>query len=180
MEKRTRRLVLVGCLSAMSFLLMYFAEFPLVPFFPPFLKYDPSGVPSLLAALALGPGAGVAVEGVKGLLFALSGKDPTGVLGPAAAFLAGGSMAFVAGLVYHRWRRNGRIWLALATGTLASTVLMSLGNYFVFLPAYGVPRAQVAGMVTAVVLPFNLVKGIITSLIVWAVARRFRLENLGW
>ncbi|MDI6871952.1 MAG: ECF transporter S component [Bacillota bacterium] len=179
MQKRTRRLVLIGLLASMSFLLMYFAEFPL-PFFPPFLKYDPSGVPSVLAALAIGPGTGVAVELVKSLLFVLSGKDPTGVLGPAAAFLAGGSMALVCGLAYRRWRRRGRLWVALGSGVLASTALMSLGNYFVFLPAYGVPPGEVAGMIVRVVLPFNLVKGVITGILVFAAARRFPPENLSW
>lgn len=177
MQPQTRRLVLVGLFAALGFLLMYFVEFPL-PFFPPFLKYDPSGVPSLLAALAAGPGAGIAVEGVKSLLFLLSGKDPTGFLGPAAAFLAGATMAAVTGLLHRR--RSGKGWLALAltAGTLVATVVMTVANYFVFLPAYGVPAGQVAGMATGLVLPFNLVKGLLTSLIVLGLA--FRLQPRTW
>lgn len=177
-QKRTRRLVLVGLLASLGFLLMLL-EFPL-PGFPPFLKYDLGGVPSILAALALGPGAGAAVELVKNLLFALSGKDPTTPLGPSAAFLAGATMAVATGWLYRREAGRGRLLLALAGGTVAAAVVMALGNYFVFLPAYGVPAGQVAGMVAKVILPFNLVKGALTAVVVLLVTRRFRPETYGW
>lgn len=178
MQKRTRRLVLIGLLASMSFLLMLL-EFPL-PLFPPFLKYDASGLPSILAALTMGPGMGATVELVKSLLYLLSGKSSTGLLGPAAAFVAGAAMAEVAGFVYRRWRGTAGLVAALGIATLAAAVLMALANYFVFLPLYGVPAGQVAGMAAKVILPFNLVKGVITGVIVLAVVRRFRPESWGW
>lgn len=177
MQKSTRRLVTIGLLASLGFLLMLL-EFPL-PGFPPFLKYDLGGIPSILAAVAMGPGAGAAVEFVKNLLFAFTGKDPTTPLGPSAAFLAGASMAVVTAWVYRLRAGRGGLVLGLIGGVLAATGIMVLGNYFVFLPLYGVPAGEVAGMVAKVVLPFNLVKGALTSVIVLAVVRRVRLENLG-
>jgi riboflavin transporter FmnP len=178
MQQKTRRLVLVGVLAALGFLLMLF-EFPM-PGFPPFLKYDLGGVPSVVAALAIGPGAGAAVELVKNLLFALSGKDPTTPLGPAAAFVAGAAMAATAGWLFRRYAGKGRLALALAGGTAVSSLVMTFANYFIFLPLYGVPAGQVAGMAAKVILPFNLVKGVLTGVIVLALTRRVRLESLGW
>jgi riboflavin transporter FmnP len=178
MRHQTRRLVLIGVLAAIGFLLMLF-ELPL-PGFPPFLKYDLGGVPSVVAALAMGPGAGAAVELVKNLLFALSGKDPTTPLGPSAAFVAGATLAMVTGWLYRRHTARGRLVLALAVGTVASALVMTLGNYFIFLPLYGVPAGQVAGMAAKVILPFNLVKGVLTGVVVLALTRRLKPETLGW
>jgi riboflavin transporter FmnP len=160
----------------MGFLLMLL-EFPL-PLFPPFLQYDASGLPSILAALAIGPGAGATVELVKSLLYLLSGKSTTGLLGPAAAFLAGTAMAEVAGWAYRRWAGRGRLVAALGIANLAAAALMALANYYVFLPLYGVPAGQAAGMAVKVILPFNLVKGVLTALIVLAVTLRFPPSSL--
>lgn len=178
MRKSTRRLVLIGLLASMSLLLMLL-ELPL-PFFPPFLKYDASGLPSILAALTMGPGLGASVELVKSLLYLLSGKSSTGLLGPAAAFLAGAALAEAAGWAYRRWHGRGRLVVALGFANVVAAVVMSAANYFVFLPLYGVPAGQAAGMIVKVILPFNLVKGVLTGIVVLAVTRRFKPENLGW
>jgi riboflavin transporter FmnP len=178
MRERTRSLVLVGLLGAMGFLLMILLEFPIPFLFPPFLKYDLGGIPSILAALALGPGGGVSVELVKNLLFLLSGKDPTGWVGPAAAFLAGFVMAEVTGWCYRRRATTGGLVLALGVATVVSAVVMSFANYLLFLPLYGVPAGQVAGMAAKVILPFNLVKGVLTSVIVMLIGRRLPPQRL--
>lgn len=53
-------MVTVAMLGAVSYILAFF-EFQL-PIFPSFLKLDVSDIPSLIAALAFGPLAGIAVE----------------------------------------------------------------------------------------------------------------------
>ncbi|MGE5507027.1 MAG: ECF transporter S component [Chitinophagales bacterium] len=172
MKARTRNLVLVGLLGAMGFLLMVLLEFPIPFLFPPFLKYDFGGIPSILAALTLGPGAGTSAELVKTLLFMLSGKDPTLWVGPSAAFLAGAVMAELTGWVYRRRATTGGLALGLSVATVATAVVMSVANYLVFLPAYGIPAGQVAGMAAGVIFPFNLVKGLITGTVVMVIGRR--------
>lgn len=177
MLQGTRRLVFLGLLSGLGLLLMFFLEFPL-PLFPPYLKYDASQIPALLAAFGVGPWAGVAVEFVKSLLFLLSGKDPSGFIGPSAAFLAGATLTLTSGFIYRAYRGKGRTLLALIAGGLAMAVVMTLANYWVFLPAYGIPGGQVAAMATGVILPFNLVKGVVTTVIALILFSRLRPERL--
>lgn len=160
---KVRKMTILALLAAIGFLLMFFIEFPL-PFFPPYLKYDPAEVAGLLAAFSFGPAAGLAVEVIKNLLFLLSGKSTAGVIGVAANLVAGGSLVVGTGLVY---RANG--WrstvMALITGTLCMTGVMAVANYFIFLPLWGIPMDQVGSLLVAAIIPFNLVKGIITSVV---------------
>jgi riboflavin transporter FmnP len=171
--KSTRRLVFLGLLSSLAFLLIYFLETPL-PFFAPYLKYDASEVPVLLAAFGFGPAAGVMVEVVKTALFFLSGKDPTAPVGPSAMFVAGVTLTVVSGLVYARLRTKHRAVIALLLGTLAMTAVMLLVNSYVFMPLYGIPRGQAAVSASFAVAPFNLVKGLITSVLTLALFPRLK------
>lgn len=162
---RARRVVLPGVLGALGFVLMY-AAVPL-GIFPSYLTYDPGDVPALLAALALGPWAGLAAEVVKNVLaFLLQGATPIGI---AANTLAGGAYVWTAAAL---GRAGGRRTAgALAAATLLTAVVMAAGNALVFLPAWGVPRAQVLPIVWAAILPFNLVKFGLSSVlgyVVWS------------
>jgi len=98
-----KKMVQVGFLAAVGFLLMFTLEFPL-PLLPPFLKYDPSEVPALIAAFAYGPWVGVLVELVKNVLFFVSGKATSGIIGFLGASIAGCTYVLVAGSVYEHWR----------------------------------------------------------------------------
>lgn len=170
----TQKLVRVSLLSVFAFLLMYAIEFPL-PFFPPFLKYDPSEVPALIAAFAWGPWTGVLVEFLKTLLFFLSGKSTSGLVGMAAAFLAGSSFVLVAGTIYERYKTKNGAVLSLLAGSVAMTVVMTCSNYFVLLPLWGVPTNEVLPMITSAIIPFNMVKAIFSSAVTFVIYKRVRV-----
>src|SRR5690554_5019645 len=68
--KKTRNLVMISLLAAMSFVLMYVVQIPLLPA-APFLKWDPSDLPNVLGGLVLGPGAAFLIALIKCLLFLL-------------------------------------------------------------------------------------------------------------
>lgn len=163
---KTRTLVVGGLLAALAFALMFFVEFPL-PMLPVWLKYDPSEVPALMAAFALGPWAGLAVVFTKDLLFFVSGKGSSGLIGISANFVAGGSLVVVAGLVYQRMRNRAGALLGLSLGTLAMTAVMTAANYAVFIPLYlgPMPSEEVVALLTAAIVPFNLVKGLFSSVL---------------
>ena len=65
-QMRTKKIVTIGMMSALAFILQIF-DFP-VPFAPPFYKLDFSEVPVLICAFAMGPVAGVASELLKNVL----------------------------------------------------------------------------------------------------------------
>lgn len=153
-----------GLLAAMAFVLMYAVEFPL-PFFPEYLKYDPSEVPVLLGAFTMGPWAGFWIETVKDLLFFLSGKSTAGIIGVGANWVAGLALVVTAGLIFRRGPWAGRFFPALACGAVTMAGVMALANYFVFLPLWGVSREVAAPLIFSAVIPFNLVKGVLTGFV---------------
>lgn len=163
--------VRVGVLSAVAFLLMLL-EFN-VPPFPAFLQYDPSEVPALIGGFAMGPAAGVAAVAGKCLLFLLSGKDEAGLIGTAANFVAGFPLVLVAAWVYAKVRTLNGAVVGLVLGTLVTLVATSLGNYFIFLPAWGITQGRWP-MILSTLVPFNAVKGLITSVLTLLLYKRIR------
>jgi len=150
---------------------MYLIEFPLLAS-APFLKYDPSQIPTLIASFAFGPLAGVIAEFIKSFLFFISGKSTSGIVGVSAAFVAGGTFALVSGLIYKFNRTKKGALIALLSGTVAMTVAMTIGNKFIFLPLWGIPQEQINGLLWAAIVPFNLIKGVLTSVITLVLYKR--------
>ncbi|NMA55555.1 MAG: ECF transporter S component [Firmicutes bacterium] len=157
----TKYLIKIAFLGALGFLLMYL-EFPL-PFMPPFLKFDFGDVPTLIAGFAYGPIAGIITETIKSVIFLLSGRSEAGIIGTSASFVTGISLVIPAALIY-RWHRTlkGAI-VSLAVGTVVMTVVITVADIYVFLPLWNIPVDQIMPMIKSAVIPFNLLKGLITS-----------------
>ncbi|HEY3247700.1 MAG TPA: ECF transporter S component [bacterium] len=168
-----RRLTQVALLGAVAFALMYF-EFPL-PGFPPYLKYDPSEVPALIAAFALGPLYGVAVEAIKAVLIGVFRSAPLGgPFGIFMNFLAGVTLAGVAGAYYLFERTKAGAIKSLIVGVLAMSGVMIVANIALTPVFFGIPRPQVIALVLPALLPFNLLKGAISSVATFFVYKRVR------
>jgi len=174
-----RRFTQVAVLGAIAFSFMYF-EFPLPPF-PAWLKYDPGEVPALVAAFALGPGAGIAVELVKAALFSLF--RPGGLGGPFGIFmnlLAGITFVAVAGVYYRlEHTRKGAI-KAMGLGVMVTTAVMIVANIALTPIFFGLPRAQVIALVLPALLPFNLLKGLMSAAVTYFVYKRVRVYLYDW
>lgn len=193
MRSKTRTMVQVAMLAAVSTLLMVF-EFPL-PFAPPFYKIDLSEVPVLVGAFAMGPVAGVFIELLKVILHMVVSGTTTAGVGDFANFLIGCSFVLPAAFIY-RFKKNKtrkHALIGMAVGTLCMTVIGCFLNAFVLLPVYakafGMPMEALVGMGTAVnkaidgvltfvilaVAPFNLLKGLVVSLIVLLIYKKIRV-----
>ena len=96
-SSNVKKMTLIGIFAAISTVLMFF-ELPL-PFMPPFLKFDPSGVPILLSSKLFGPSAAISVTLIKDLIHVLS--TTTGGVGELADFLIMSTFSFVVGVIYH-------------------------------------------------------------------------------
>lgn len=174
-----RKLTLMAILSAISAIVMMF-EFPLW-FAPGFYKIDLSEVVVLVGAFALGPIEAIVIEFLKVLLNTLFVGTTTVYIGEIANFAVGCLFVVPAAVVYRRNKTKKSAVIGLALGTISLTVFASLINYFVLLPVYskfyGVPidafvgqgaekNSAINSVATLVILatvPFNLVKGIISS-----------------
>ncbi|MCO4329659.1 ECF transporter S component [Staphylococcus hyicus] len=166
-QRQTRRMILVGMLSAIAFVLM-FLKFPL-PFLPPYLTIDFSDAPALIATFLFGPIAGIMVELIKNLLnFFFNMSDP---IGPVANFLAGTSFLLTSYLIYQKSRTQRALIIGLISATIITTIVLSVMNYFVLLPLYGLIMNltdivhNLKIIITAGIIPFNLIKGLLISIV---------------
>ena len=167
MSQSVRRMVFISLLIAMSYALMFALQIPLVPV-APYLKYDPSDVPTLVGSFIFGPLAGVTIAFVKAALFLMT-KGTGGPVGSLQNFVASGTFALVAGLVYRRFKGKWGILAGLIAGGLAMTAVMIPVNYYWALGAYGIPRAAHLELVRIAITPFNLARGALSTALTFPV-----------
>lgn len=180
-KSNIRNMVVIAMLGAVAMVLQLF-EFPLW-FAPSFYELDLSEVPVMIGSFALGPAAGALIELVKNLLKLITKGTNTAFVGDIANYLIGCALVVPAGLIYKRKKSRKNAVIGMAAGTVFMTVVGCFVNAYVLLPAYGkafgMPIDALVAMGTAVnpaiqglgtfvvlaVAPFNIVKGIVVSLI---------------
>ena len=159
---RTAKLVVLAMLIAVAVVLSQLKSFPL---FSNFLQYDASGAIVLLVALLYGPVEGVIAAILVGVL-RLPLAEPGGPFGVAmdvAAYLA---LVIPAGLLFKRLRaRRGGQEIALIPGAVCMVLVLLALNITLTPVFWGVPRPQVIGMVVPALLPFNILKAVMNSVI---------------
>ena len=190
MKKRLeiREITTIGMLGAIATVLMLF-EIPL-PFAPPFYEIDFSEVPVLIGCFALGPIAGALIEFVKILLNLVINGSATAGVGEFANFCIGCSFCIPAGIIYKRKKSKKGAMFGLVSGTLIMTFLGCFINAYIMLPTYAkafqIPiegliemgtkvNASITDLFTFVmfaVVPFNLLKGILVSVIVLLIYKK--------
>lgn len=163
-NENLRTMLYLTLLSVISFLLMYVLEIPLLPA-APFLKYDLSEVIAISTGFLFGPVAGSVVVLLKSILFFLSGKNQSGWVGLLASALAGLSLVWGTTLLYHFKKNNNTKVMGVFLGTLLLTVLMTGFNYFFLLGWYGIPTEQFAPYIFTAIVPFNMIKGMLSTVL---------------
>ncbi len=191
-----RRAAYIGVFGAIAAILMYW-EFPL-PFAPFFYELDFSEVPVLICSFSLGPVAGVVCEFVKVLLKLVIKGTSTAFVGDFANFATGCSFILPATIIYHRFKTRRGALAGMAAGTGILTVFGSLFNAVYLIPAfatlYEMPLEEIVGIGTSInpaitsvgtlvllaVAPFNLLKGVVVSLLTFLlykhIERLFRMR----
>lgn len=162
--------VKLSMLVAVAYLLQTFLEFPL-PMFPSFLKLDFSDLPAIIGAFAFGPMAGVIIELVKNTLHGITATN-SAFIGELANFIMGSVFVFVSSVLYKFTRTKKIAVIGLILGTIATTAAGALLNYYLLLPAYakfmgpnGLSAAQMKSIVMYSIIPFNIFKYTLVSLI---------------
>ena len=185
---KIRFITQVGILGAVAVILMAF-EIPL-PFAPAFYKIDFSEVPALIGCFAMGPTAGVFVELIKIVVHVLLSGTSTAGVGDVANFVIGCAFILPAAWIYKRKRSRKNAMIGMATGTVFMAFIGCFLNAYVLLPAYAkafsMPIDALVGMGTAVnshitnlftfvifaVAPFNILKGILVSVVVLLIYKK--------
>ena len=192
-RSRTRTIAQVAMLGAVAGVLMNF-EVPLPFLAPSFYQLDFSEIPALIGSFAMGPVAGMLIELVKILVHLVTKGTMTAGVGDVANFIFGCSYVIPAGLIYRYQHKKTRTHAVagMAVGVILTTILACLINAFVLLPAYGkafgmpvqafiemgAADSGVTNLLTfaiMILVPFNLFKYTLTSVIVFFIYKRIRV-----
>ncbi len=172
-KNKTLRLTQMGMLAAISIVLILLLRVPIFPS-APFLEYDMADVPVLLAAFVLGPIPGLIVLFVASLIqaFLLGGN---GIIGLIMHFFASGALVVAASLIYRRFGQTTvSLIIGLIVGSLCMTALMIPLN-LIFTPLlFGVGREVVMGLLLPILIPFNLIKAGLNSVIFFLIFKSIR------
>ncbi len=183
-----RNIVQIGILSALAFLLMSL-EIPLW-FAPGFYRLDFSELPVLIGAFAMGPVAGILIEFIKILLYFFIHGSSTAGVGDLANFIVGCCLVVPASAMYRRKKTKKNAMAGMAVGTVLMSAAGWAVNAFVLLPLYAaafhMPMSAIIAMGTKVntsvtslstfvlliVVPFNLFKGVVVSMLTLLLYKR--------
>lgn len=183
-----RRISYVAMFSAFAAVLMLL-EIPLF-FAPSFYEIDLSEIPVLICSFYLGPVAGVVSELLKVVLKLLLKGTSTAFVGDFGNFFVGCALVLPASVIYHCKKSKKSALVGLAVGTVCMTVFGSAFNAFYLIPKFsqlfGLPLDAIVAMGTAVnasitsvstlvlfaVVPFNILKGLLVSVLTMLLYKR--------
>lgn len=187
-RRKVKEIAFIGVLGAASAVLMIF-RFP-IPFLPPFLSFDLSGLMEMLGGYMFGPVAAFFIILVKIMLqLVMQGSFSFGT-GELQSLILSCTYVLPALCLYH-FRKSKQ---TAVLGMLASTILVSVvavfTNLYLIIPFYaklsGMTMADfvaicsavnpavksATGMVLLGILPFNLIKYGVTSVVTFLVYKR--------
>lgn len=172
-----RSMVEMALFAGVAFVLM-FISIPIIPLVP-YMKLDLSDLVVLLGMSLFGPGGAILIAAVKELLYLVAtGLDIVNFIGVLTAFIADLALILPIGaLLKQPMPSLKRQVLAVITGTLSLTVILSVANWWVITPLYlkvwhmslGLPVNQ---LILLGVIPFNLIKGIVLGSLFIILSRR--------
>lgn len=174
----------IAMLSAVAFILTLDGIFRWrLPIFPSFLAMDISDMPAVVGSMALGPFAGFWILAIRNILDVLITGSSSGGIGPVVNFITGATYILPLAFIYHRIKGIKGFLLGALAGTLISTIIALILNYFVLIPVFAnlffegnIDR--IIGMGTAInenitslftllaysLLPFNLLKNLLVTI----------------
>ena len=156
----TKQMVIMALMCAIGALLS-FVEFPLLPGVT-WLKFDASNMPAMVVGFGFGPGAGVAVGIVIAIIHGLLMADFTGAL---MNILCVTCFVPPAALMYHKKRTYPVAIAGLVLSIIAATLAAIVGNLNLPPMWLGVPLDAVIAMIIPILIPFNLLKGLINAVL---------------
>jgi riboflavin transporter len=166
----TKFITATGMLTAVAAVLYIFGEFPILPAYA-FLQYDFSDVAAIVAGIFISPVSGIFVQILKNAIHFLV-KASAGGIGDLANLIFG--LLFIIPIVLLFKKSKILAFIAGAVCFIGGAVIL---NYYVFLPLYGIPEDQKADLVKYGILPFNLIKTVITSavsIVVWNILKPYK------
>lgn len=159
----TRKMARLAMLVAISIVLLTIVHIPFPP--APFLEYAPADVPIFIGAFAYGPWVGLALTVIASVIQGVTVSSGSGIIGIVMHICATGAYVLVAGLIYKKVTTKKGAICGLVVGTLVMTTVMVACNLILTPIFLGQPIQDVVKMLLPVIIPFNLMKAGINSVI---------------
>lgn len=164
--KTTAILTRMAMLAAISIILVALIHFPIFVS-APFLEYDPADIPIIIGTFLYGPTLGFILAVVTCIVQGVTVSAASGIIGIVMHIFATGSYVLVAGIIYKKNHTKKGAIIALIAGTLTMTISMVIWN-LVFTPIFlGTPFDAVKAMIIPIIIPFNLIKAGVNSVITY-------------
>ena len=156
----TKQLVTMALMGAIAILLS-FIEFPIMPA-ASFLKLDIALVPAAVVGFAYGAGPGILVGIVYAVAHAAIDGNWVGALMNsivAIAFILPSSM------IYKRNRTFKGAVIGMCVSAVLLVVAAIIANLVIDPMFYGIPYDAVVGLIVPAILPFNIIKAVVISIL---------------
>jgi len=163
MKLSLNKMVKIAALSALAIVLMLLLRFPIIPS-AAYLEYDPADIPVLIGGFMFGPVGGLIITFIVSFVQFATVSASGLWIGFVMHIIATGTLVLVTSLIYRKAHSYKGAIIALIAGTLAMTLIMIPAN-LIFTPMYGVPIEVVKAGLTVAVIPFNLLKATINSVL---------------
>ena len=164
MNMTTKKITTLGMLCALAVIVNLLIHFPLIPSVE-FLSYDAKDVIIVIGGFIYGPAEVLIISVIVSFLEMITVSD-TGIIGFVMQVIATLSFAGVAALIYKKLHTRKGALISLVCGTLSMAVIMVLWNLLLSPLYLGTDRATVAAMLVPAIIPFNVLKGVINSVVV--------------
>ncbi len=187
-RQKVKMIAFVGLMGAASAVLMLF-RFP-IPFLPPFLSFDLAGLMEMMGGLMFGPVAAFCIILVKILLqLVMQGSFSFGT-GELQNLILSCTYVLPAVLLYQCRKTKKMAAIAMAFSTALVSFVAILTNLYLIIPFYanlsGMSMEDFVAICTAVnpavknaatmvllgILPFNLIKYTVTSILTFLLYKR--------
>ncbi len=185
---RVKTIAFVGLMGGVSAVLMLF-RFP-IPFMPPFMSFDLSGVMEMLGGFMFGPMAAFCIIVMKILLqLVIQGSFSLGT-GELQGIILSSCYVLPAIFIYHRNKTKKTAAAGMAVSTVLVAIVAVFTNLYMIIPFYvnlfGMTMEDIIAMCTAVnpamkdamtmalfgIVPFNLIKYGATSILTFLLYKR--------
>jgi riboflavin transporter FmnP len=175
MEKTgvNRKTVMLAKMAMMAAIATIFSliHFPILPT-APFLEYEAADIPVLISTFAFGPLPGIVIGVVSILLHDMVFAPSNGPYGMIMHIISVAVYVLVAGLIYRKFKTKKGAIIALIAGGLSVVAVMVPANIIITPLFMGVPVDAVYAMLPTAILPFNLIKAAITTVLVFIIYKR--------
>ena len=185
---KVKKIAFIGLMGAVSAVLMLL-RFP-IPFMPPFLSFDLSGVMEMMGGLMFGPLEALCIIVVKILLqLVMQGSMSLGT-GELQNFILGSAYVLPAVLIYYRKKTKKSAIVGMAVSSIIVAVVAVITNLYLIIPFYvklfGMSMDDIISMCSAVnpamkdtmslvifgLVPFNLIRYGATSVVTFIIYKR--------